>query len=116
MLELAVVTDQLTKRFGDFTAVDESTSKSPPAPWCRCSARTAPARPRSCGCWRRCPSRPVVRPIVCGYDVGRRRRRVRRVISLTGQFAALEANLTAQENLVMAARLRGFGRERRDRA
>ncbi len=35
---------------------------------------------------------------------------VRSVISLTGQFAALEPNLTARENLVLVARLRGHGR------
>jgi ABC-2 type transport system ATP-binding protein len=32
---------------------------------------------------------------------------VRRTISLTGQFAALDKNLTARENLVLMARLRG---------
>ena len=33
--------------------------------------------------------------------------RVRELISLTGQFAALDKNLTARENLVLMARLRG---------
>ena len=35
--------------------------------------------------------------------------RVRELISLTGQFAALDKNLTARENLVLMARLRGRG-------
>jgi ABC-type multidrug transport system ATPase subunit len=47
---------------------------------------------------------------VCGHDVVREADAVRRAISLTGQFAALEANLTARENLVLMARLRGYGR------
>jgi len=35
---------------------------------------------------------------------------VRGLISLTGQFAALEDNLTARENLMLMARLRGYGK------
>jgi ABC-2 type transport system ATP-binding protein len=35
---------------------------------------------------------------------------VRSAISMTGQFAALEDNLTARENLLLMARLRGYGR------
>ena len=35
---------------------------------------------------------------------------VRGVISLTGQFAALEDNLTARENLMLVGRLRGYGK------
>jgi daunorubicin resistance ABC transporter ATP-binding subunit len=44
---------------------------------------------------------------VAGYDVVRDAAEVRRRISLTGQFAALDKNLTARENLVLMARLRG---------
>jgi daunorubicin resistance ABC transporter ATP-binding subunit len=47
---------------------------------------------------------------VAGYDVVRDAPQVRRVISLTGQFAALDPNLTARENLVLMARLREHGR------
>jgi ABC-2 type transport system ATP-binding protein len=47
---------------------------------------------------------------VAGYDVVRDGGEVRRLISLTGQFAALDKNLTARENLVLMARLRGRGR------
>jgi daunorubicin resistance ABC transporter ATP-binding subunit len=47
---------------------------------------------------------------VCGYDIVRDADAVRSVISLTGQFAALEDNLTARENLLLMARLRGYGR------
>ena len=43
---------------------------------------------------------------VAGYDVVHEASRVREVISLTGQFAALDKNLTARENLVLMARLR----------
>jgi ABC-2 type transport system ATP-binding protein len=47
---------------------------------------------------------------IAGHDVISEPDRVRRVISLTGQFAALDKNLTAAENLRLMARLRGHGR------
>jgi daunorubicin resistance ABC transporter ATP-binding subunit len=48
---------------------------------------------------------------VCGYDVVKDSDAVRSVLSLTGQFAALEDNLTARENLILMARLRGYSRK-----
>jgi len=54
---------------------------------------------------------------VAGYDVVRDRRRVRRHISLTGQYAALDDLQTGQENLRMMARLAGLsGAQARRRA
>jgi len=47
---------------------------------------------------------------IAGHDVISEPDRVRRMISLTGQFAALDKNLTAAENLRLMARLRGHGR------
>ena len=44
---------------------------------------------------------------MAGHDVVADAARVRELISLTGQFAALDKNLTARENLVLMARLRG---------
>ena len=44
---------------------------------------------------------------VNGYDVRTQAVKVRESISLTGQFAALDPNLTARENLQLMARLRG---------
>jgi ABC-2 type transport system ATP-binding protein len=54
---------------------------------------------------------------VLGEDVGRHPERVRRLIGLAGQFAAVEAAMTGRENLELVARLYGFGRrESRARA
>jgi ABC-type multidrug transport system ATPase subunit len=47
------------------------------------------------------------RATVAGHDVVREAARVRERIALTGQFAALDKNLTARENIVLMARLRG---------
>ncbi|MGW1818825.1 ATP-binding cassette domain-containing protein [Streptomyces sp. NPDC002125] len=49
---------------------------------------------------------------VAGHDVVADRRRVRRAISLTGQFAAVDETLTGEENLRMMARLTGLSRTR----
>jgi len=53
---------------------------------------------------------------VAGRDVVKERDEVKRAISLTGQFAAVDEALTAEENLNMIARLSGFNsREARAR-
>jgi daunorubicin resistance ABC transporter ATP-binding subunit len=107
--DLAVNTDRLTKRFGDFTAVDAISFAVPTG------TVTALLGPNGAG------KTTTVRMLatllepssgsatVCGYDVAREGDAVRSVISLTGQFAALEDNLTASENLVLMTRLRGYG-------
>ncbi|WP_018490362.1 MULTISPECIES: ATP-binding cassette domain-containing protein [unclassified Streptomyces] len=47
---------------------------------------------------------------VAGYDVTTERSAVRRAISLTGQFAAVDETQTGEENLRMMARLTGLSR------
>ncbi|WP_226673542.1 ABC transporter ATP-binding protein [Rossellomorea aquimaris] len=44
---------------------------------------------------------------VCSFDVQHQPDKVRRSISLTGQFAALDGIQTGRENLIMIAKLRG---------
>ncbi|MER6382169.1 ATP-binding cassette domain-containing protein [Streptomyces sp. NPDC001250] len=54
---------------------------------------------------------------VAGFDVDRQQREVRSVISLTGQYAAVDQLQTGEENLWMTARLAGVSRgEARRRA
>jgi ABC-2 type transport system ATP-binding protein len=108
--ELAVETTRLTKHFGDLVAV-ESVDLA-----VRAGTVLALLGPNGAG------KTTMVRmlatlsaptsgtAVVCGYDVERQADEVRSAISLTGQFAALEANLTARENLVLMARLRGYRR------
>jgi daunorubicin resistance ABC transporter ATP-binding subunit len=50
------------------------------------------------------------RGTVCGLDVVRDAARVRRVIGLAGQFAAVDPNLTGRENLRLIGRLSRVGR------
>ncbi len=46
---------------------------------------------------------------VLGHDIVRDAARVRAQVSLTGQFASVDEDLTGRENLVLVARLLGFG-------
>jgi ABC-2 type transport system ATP-binding protein len=106
----AVVTRALTKRFGDFVAVDDVDFEVPTG------TVVALLGPNGAG------KTTIVRMLatlskptsgtatVGGFDVVHQADAVRNVISLTGQFAALEGNLTARENLVLMATLRGYDR------
>ncbi len=108
--ELIVVTDGLTKQFGDFTAVNNfdlevfsGTVVSLLGP--NGAGKTTIVRMLA----------TLIKPtsgtaLVCGHDVVKESDTVRSLLSLTGQFAALEDNLTARENLLLMARLRGYGR------
>lgn len=100
----------LTKRFGDFTAVadlhllvETGTVVSllgPNGAGKTTTVRVLATLLRPDGGYAR----------VGGHDVVREAPQVRQMISLTGQFAALDKHLTARENLVLMARLRGRGR------
>jgi ABC-2 type transport system ATP-binding protein len=106
----AIEAHGLTKRFGEFVAVDAldlhvdtGTVVSLLGP--NGAGKTTTVRMLAT------LSRPDAgSALVAGYDVLTEADRVRRVISLTGQFAALDKNLTARENLLLMARLRGRGR------
>jgi ABC-2 type transport system ATP-binding protein len=106
----AIEAHALTKRFGDFTAVDAldldvatGTVVSLLGP--NGAGKTTMVRMLA----------TLLRPDagsarVAGHNVVSEADRVRGVISLTGQFAALDKNLTAVENLQLMARLRGHRR------
>lgn len=51
-----------------------------------------------------------------GYDIGRDAQAVRGIISLTGQYAAVDDLLSARENLIMMSRLNGIGADSAHRA
>ncbi|MBV9607622.1 MAG: ATP-binding cassette domain-containing protein [Solirubrobacterales bacterium] len=107
---LVIETAALTKRFGDFTAVADLDL--------HVQTGTVVALLGPNGAGKTTTVRmlaTLLRPDggsarVGGYDVVREAPQVRRLISLTGQFAALDKHLTARENLVLMARLRGRSR------
>jgi oleandomycin transport system ATP-binding protein len=50
------------------------------------------------------------RALVGGYDVVAQAQQVRRLIALTGQYAAVDESLTGEENLLLIGRLLGLSR------
>jgi ABC-2 type transport system ATP-binding protein len=109
MTTTAIHTEGLTKRFGDYVAVDNLDLDV------QVGSVVSLLGPNGAG------KTTIVRMLatllrpdagrawVGGHDVVADAARVRELISLTGQFAALDKNLTARENLVLMARLRGRG-------
>ncbi|GEL26175.1 daunorubicin resistance protein DrrA family ABC transporter ATP-binding protein [Pseudonocardia sulfidoxydans NBRC 16205] len=51
------------------------------------------------------------RAVVAGYDVVEQPQQVRRAIGLSGQYAAVDENLTGSENLYLVGRLYGLSRK-----
>jgi daunorubicin resistance ABC transporter ATP-binding subunit len=108
--ELVVVTNGLTKQFREFVAVENFDLEV--------SAGSVVSLLGPNGAGKTTIVRmlaTLIKPTsgsatVGGHDVVKEADTVRSLLSLTGQFAALEDNLTAKENLLLMARLRGYGR------
>jgi len=108
--ELTVVTDGLTKRFGDLLAVDRIDLRVEPGTVFSLLGPNGAGKTTVVRMLATLSAPTSGTAIVCGHDVVREADAVRQAISLTGQFAALEDNLTARENLLLMARLRGYGK------
>jgi ABC-2 type transport system ATP-binding protein len=106
----AVVTQGLTKRFGDLAAVDGIDLEVASGTVVSLLGPNGAGKTTMVRLLATLSAPTSGTATVCGYDVVREADAVRGVISLTGQFAALEDNLTAKENLALMARLRGYGR------
>ena len=109
----AVETSGLVKRF---RRPGPSTASIFRCPSGRCTAfwdPTAPARPPSSASWPPCCDPTPAAPGCSATEADAVRRRV----SLPGQYAAVDNDLTGRENLVLLARLLGFSpRQARTRA
>ena len=110
MADLAIQAQQLTKKYGTFAAVDRLDLEVRPG--------TVVALLGPNGAGKTTTVRMLATLIaptsgtasVCGRDIVRDPDGVRSAMSLTGQFAAMEDNLTARENLLLMAQLRGYHR------
>jgi daunorubicin resistance ABC transporter ATP-binding subunit len=111
MTSPAVVTEGLTRRFGDFTAVDSLDLEVQPGTVLALLGPNGAGKTTTVRMLATLTAPTSGRAVVCGHDVVTEAEQVRRALSLTGQFAALEDNLTCRENLVLMARLRGYGRK-----
>ena len=108
--ELTVVTDGLTKRFGDLLAVDHIDLQVEPGTVFSLLGPNGAGKTTVVRMLATLSAPTSGTAVVCGHDVVHEADAVRQAISMTGQFAALEDNLTARENLLLMARLRGYGK------
>jgi ABC-2 type transport system ATP-binding protein len=108
--ELTVITDRLTKRFGDLVAVDHIDLQVEAGTVASLLGPNGAGKTTTVRMLATLSEPTSGTAIVCGHDVVREADAVRSAISMTGQFAALEDNLTARENLMLMARLRGYGK------
>jgi daunorubicin resistance ABC transporter ATP-binding subunit len=107
MTERAIHTQGLTKRFGSFIAVDDLNLDVDEGTVVSLLGPNGAGKTTSVRMLATLIAPDAGEAQVAGYDVVRDAARVRERISLTGQFAALDKHLTARENLILMARLRG---------
>ena len=108
MAHLAIDARQLTKTYGSFTAVDSLDLGIPTGTVVSLLGPNGAGKTTTVRMLATLTAPTSGEARVCGYDIVGEADAVRSVISLTGQFAALEDNLTARENLMLMARLRGY--------
>jgi len=110
MSELAIHTEGLIKRFGTNTAVDGVDLEV------RRGGVYGVLGPNGAGKTTTIRMLATLLPIdggratVLGHDVAAEPEEVRAKVSLTGQFASLDEDLTGTENLVLLSRLYGYSR------
>jgi ABC-2 type transport system ATP-binding protein len=103
----AITAEGLTKRFGEFTAVDGLDLRVDTGSVVSLLGPNGAGKTTTVRILATLLRPDCGRACVGGFDVVDDAAEVRKRISLTGQFAALDKNLTARENLVLMARLRG---------
>jgi ABC-2 type transport system ATP-binding protein len=106
----AIVATGLTKRYGGLTAVDGLDLEVPAGSVVALLGPNGAGKTTTVRMIATLETPSAGSAVVCGHDVVADGDAVRRKLSLTGQFAALEDNLTASENLLLMARLRGYDR------
>jgi daunorubicin resistance ABC transporter ATP-binding subunit len=106
----AIEAHQLTKIYGDFVAVDHLDLVVPKGTVLSLLGPNGAGKTTTVRMLATLIEPTSGTATVCGYDIYSQSDSVRSVISLTGQFAALEDNLTSRENLLLMAQLRGYKR------
>ncbi len=105
----AVSATALTKTFVDFTAVDAVDLEIAPGQVFSLLGPNGAGKTTTVRLLTTLTAPTSGTASVFGHDVVTEADAVRQCTSLTGQFAALEDNLTCRDNLVLMARLRGYG-------
>ena len=108
-----LTTERLTRRYGDFTAVDALTLTVEPVKSLAYWGRMAPANPPRSRCSPPCSTRPPVARRSPGMTSCASQMDVRRNIGYVPQALSADGNLTGFENLLIFARLYDLPRRER---
>ncbi|HEY7135091.1 MAG TPA: ATP-binding cassette domain-containing protein [Acidimicrobiia bacterium] len=100
-----VVVEQLVKRFGDFVALAGVDFVAPEGRITGLLGPNGAGKTTAIRILTTLLQADGGRASVAGYDVAREPQLVRAVIGLTGQYAAVDEDLTGRENLVLVGRL-----------
>src|SRR6204780_3907250 len=113
----AVEAHGLTKRFGDFVAVDTLDLRGDPGTVVALLGPNGAGKTTTVRILATLTRPDAGHARVAGFDIAGEQHLVRRNISLTGQYAAVDGLQTGQENLRMMGRLSGLsGDQARSRA
>jgi daunorubicin resistance ABC transporter ATP-binding subunit len=105
---MAITATGLTKRYGDLIAVDNLDLEVPTGSVVALLGPNGAGKTTTVRMLATLEAPTIGQITVCGHDAVTEGDAVRAKLSLTGQFAALEDNLTSRENLTLMARLRGY--------
>src|SRR5258705_13908778 len=104
-MQLAVEADGLTKRFRGKLALDDVSLAVPAGTVCGLLGPNGAGKTTAVRILATLLRSDAGVARVGGFDVGRDPERVRELIGLTGQFAAVDEALTGSENLILIAKL-----------
>lgn len=110
MTHTAIETDRLTRRFGSVTAVEDLDISVPAGSVLGLLGRNGSGKTTTVRMLATLITPTSGTARILGYDVRTEAQRIRRAIGLTGQFVAVDPNLTGRENLLFVARLLGLRR------
>jgi daunorubicin resistance ABC transporter ATP-binding subunit len=100
-----VVAEQLTKSFGTFKALSGLDLEVPAGTIGAVLGPNGAGKTTTIRILATLDQADSGRALVGGFDVRHQGHRVRSIVSLTGQYAAVDGDLTARENLIMVGRL-----------
>jgi ABC-2 type transport system ATP-binding protein len=108
---LAVEAHGLVKTFGDTRAVDGVSLSIPTGSICAVLGPNGAGKTTTINMLATLSKPDAGNVKIFGYDVVRETHIVRQLIGLTGQFASIDEDLTAMENLMIFGRLYGYSRK-----